>query len=210
MESTRIKELGESDVISRAQSGDMDAFCELSRRYQRRIFSLALFHCRNVPDAEDLSQDVWLKAFKAIQRFRNDCSFYTWLRRITINTFLNHKRDDAAKRAAGGEVRIEDYQLGNPLDDGAYQLGFEGKIHDKILTDSVMSGLGSLTSKQRMIFLLKFQEGMVYEEIAEALACSTGTVKKSLFRAVAKLRKHFEGRKAEIVDLTVIAAGDEL
>jgi RNA polymerase sigma-70 factor (ECF subfamily) len=209
VESNPLKESSEEELINRARSGDKDAFCELSRRYHRRVFSLALFYRRNVLDAEDLSQDVWLKAYKAIRGFRSECAFYTWLRQITINTFLNTRRDDAARRTAW-EVRIEDYEAGPPLGSGPYELGFEAKIHDKILTDAVMSALGSLTDKQRMIFLLKFREGMVYDEIASALDCSPGTVKKSIFRAVAKLRSHFETGKSELVDPAAIAAGEKL
>src|ERR687894_1236197 len=82
----------DSDLIRRAQAEDLDAFCRLAERYARRIHLLALHYCRNAQDAEDLSQEVWLKAYQALRTFRFDSSFYTWLRRITINAFLNHRR----------------------------------------------------------------------------------------------------------------------
>ena len=79
----------ETELIRLAQSGDSDAFCRLARRYERRIYSLALYYCRSTHDAEDLSQEAWLKAYRNIQSFRGEASFYTWLRQITINAFLN-------------------------------------------------------------------------------------------------------------------------
>ena len=86
------------DLIKRAQAEDLDAFCLLAERYARRIYLLASHYCRNTQDAEDLSQEVWLKAYQAVQTFRFDSSFYTWLRRITINAFLNHRRSSFFRR----------------------------------------------------------------------------------------------------------------
>src|SRR6267378_485440 len=84
---------GEDELIRRAQSGDMDAFCLLAQRFERRIYSLALHYCHNNhQDAEDLSQEVWLKSYQALNTFRGESGFYTWLRKITINCFLNHQR----------------------------------------------------------------------------------------------------------------------
>src|SRR5258708_8231017 len=83
----------EDELIRRAQSGDMDAFCLLAQRFERRIYSLALHYCHNnSQDAEDLAQDVGLKSHQALSTFRGESSFYTWLRKITINCFLNHQR----------------------------------------------------------------------------------------------------------------------
>src|SRR4026207_865591 len=82
----------DADLIKRAQAQDLDAFCALAERYARRIHLLASHYCQNTQDAEDLSQEVWLKAYQAVHTFRFDSSFYTWLRRITINAFLNHRR----------------------------------------------------------------------------------------------------------------------
>src|ERR1041384_8871539 len=85
-------------LIKRAQAHDIDAFCRLAERYARRIHLLASHYCRNPQYAEDLSQEVWLKAYQALQTFRFDSSFYTWLRRITINAFLNHRRSNFFRR----------------------------------------------------------------------------------------------------------------
>src|SRR5713226_4873974 len=82
----------EDELIRRAQAADLDAFCLLAQRFERRIYSLALHYCHNHQDAEDLSQEVWLKSYQALKTFRGESTFYTWLRKITINCFLNHQR----------------------------------------------------------------------------------------------------------------------
>ena len=172
----------ENELIRLAQSGDGEAFCQLARRYERRIFSLALHYCRSAHDAEDLSQEAWLKAYRSLRSFRGESSFYTWVRQITINTFLNYKR---RTKMLDKEVITTDAE---GLE-SRHARSAEESMNDKILVEKVMQALGELTSQQRLIFLLKHREGMTYDEIAASLGCSAGTVKKSLFRAVLKLRE---------------------
>lgn len=182
----------ETELINRAQRGDREAFCLLARNYERRIYSLALHYCRDSHDAEDLSQEVWLKAYKAISSFRGESGFYTWLRQITINTFLNDRREMKAmfgsdkKAIVMGEL-VTMQQLGLDFDEPSQSP--ETKLHQQMLIDKVMEGLDELTPQQRLFFLLKHREGMTYEEIAQACAVSAGTVKKSLFRTLARLRE---------------------
>ena len=98
----------ENELIRRAQSGDLEAFCLLARGYERRVFALALHYCRGREDAEDLSQEVWLKAFRSLAGFRFESSFYTWLRRIMVNTFLNDRRGATVVRDGEREsVRLD-------------------------------------------------------------------------------------------------------
>ena len=98
----------ESDLVRHAQAGDTEAFCTLARAYERRLFVLALHYCRDCHDAEDLSQEVWLKAFRALKSFRGESSFYTWLRHIMINTFLNHRRGQGQFDRA---IELEEWEL---------------------------------------------------------------------------------------------------
>jgi RNA polymerase sigma-70 factor (ECF subfamily) len=174
----------ETDLIRHAQVGDADAFCTLAQQYARSIYLLAFHYCRNAQDAEDLSQEVWLKAYQAVPKFRLDSSFYTWLRRITINTFLNHQRS-SSRRVDHAEVSIEADQLES-------QLASEENLYNKVLLEHVMNALAELTPSQRLIFLLRHHEGMSYDEIANAMNCSTGTAKKSAWRALRKLRARLE------------------
>ena len=192
-----MSEPSESELIVRAQAGDAEAFSVLAHAYERRIFVLALHHTRDRHDAEDLSQEVWLKAFRAIRSFRSESSFYTWLRQITINTFLNHRRDAPAHGARVIELDLWETSRRDAAQASSTTAtpllmrprGVEETLEQQFLVSRVFDALGDLTAQQRLIFLLKHQEGMTYEEIASAVGCSTGTTKKALFRAVLKLRE---------------------
>lgn len=175
----------EGQLIARARAGDREAFCALAGRYERRVYRLALHYCRDAHDAEDLSQEVWLRAFRSLPTFRGEASFYTWLRQLMINAFLNHRRG-ATLKGDDGAVRARHVGL-DTLDEARARDG-ETALDERLLTGEVMRALAELAPRQRLVFLLKHQEGMTYEEIARALGCSAGTAKKALFRAVAKLR----------------------
>ena len=177
----------DTDLIRRAQANDLDAFCLLAERYARRIHLLALHYCRNAQDAEDLSQEVWLKAYQALTSFRSDSSFYTWLRRITINAFLNHRRSGFFRRRGQTTVvQLLQIDADEVLES---QSASPENIYNKLLLENVGKALAELTPSQRLAFLLRHYEGMSYEEIATAMNCSTGTVKKGVSRAIGKLRK---------------------
>ena len=182
----------ESELIRRAQAGEADAFCSLAQSYERRIYSLAFHYCRERHDAEDLSQEVWLKAYSALATFRYESSFYTWLRKITINCFINHRRHRANpfhpwQRQGTDASTIDDRAIKG--DAGAAAAGLEITLQNQLVVEKVMQALGAVTPQQRLIFLLKHQEEMTYEEISKELGCSVGTVKKSVSRTIAKLRE---------------------
>ena len=172
----------EDELIQRAQNGDREAFGVLLRSYQRRIYSLALHYTRNPMDAEDLSQEVWLKAYRSLPGFRGESGFYTWLRQITIRTLLNQQRTSFWLFGKKSSTRVS-------LDDVELPQYIEADLHDRLLIEQVRQVLDTLTSRERLIFLLKHQEGMTYEEIADSCGVSVGTIKKALFRTVTKLRE---------------------
>jgi RNA polymerase sigma-70 factor (ECF subfamily) len=172
----------EAELIRRAQAQDTDAFCLLAERHARRIYLLAFHYCQNAQDAEDLSQEVWLKAYQSLASFRSDSSFYTWLRRITINSFLNHQR--------AYSVRTDDLISLLPIDE--LEANCDETVYSNALFRNVMEALAEVTPSQRLMFLLRHYEGMSYEEIGNAMGCSPGTAKKSVWRALGKLRARFE------------------
>jgi len=198
--------VSDTDLVKRAQAEDLDAFCQLAERYARRIYLLASHYCRNAQDAEDLSQEVWMKAYQALESFRFDASFYTWLRRITINAFLNHRRSSFFQRQ-GQKIAI---QL-TPIDSEAQETFLDSRsasqenIYTKLLFENVVSALSELTPSQRLAFLLRHYEGMSYEEIASVMNCSTGTVKKGVSRAIAKLRARLSPDSETAEALTSLA-----
>ena len=185
--------LTEDELIKQAQAGEPEAFCSLARGYERRIYSLAFHYCRERQDAEDLSQEVWLRAYAALATFRFESSFYTWLRRITINCFLNHRRrQDRVGSFPWSRSFADDDTVDRQATDTASETrtaGWETTLQNRLVVEKVMQTLSEVTPHQRLIFLLKHQEGMTYEEIAKELGCSLGTVKKSVSRTVAKLRE---------------------
>ncbi|HEX6044860.1 MAG TPA: sigma-70 family RNA polymerase sigma factor [Pyrinomonadaceae bacterium] len=195
----------ETDLIRRAQAYDSAAFCSLAERYARRIYLLAFHYCRNAQDAEDLSQEVWLKAYQALAGFRSDSSFYTWLRRITINSFLNHQRSSTVRRQnQTTAVELLDANSERQLESRTTS---PETIYNKVLFESVMNALADLTPTQRLMFLLRHYEGMSYDEIGSAMNCSAGTVKKAVSRAIAKLRLKLDIEKEEEPEqLTQLAA----
>jgi RNA polymerase sigma-70 factor (ECF subfamily) len=203
----------EDELIRLARGGDLDAFCRLARVYERRVYALALHYCRKPEDAEDLSQEVWLKAFKSLAGFRSESGFYTWLCRITVNTFLNHRRAETVTR--DGEktsVRLDSLEelLESQANERALSRdGAEEDFQRKFLAERVMSALGELTEQQRLIFLLKHREGLTCAEVAEAVGCSVGSVKKSLYRSLEKLRASV-GLSARDAEAETTAAGREV
>jgi RNA polymerase sigma-70 factor (ECF subfamily) len=164
-------------LIASAQQGDADAFLALVRIYERRVYLLARGYCGNHADAEDLSQEVWLKVYRSIRSFREEANFLTWVRHILVNSFLNWKRsrrpECALENEAWERAAVED--------------------HDShILYGHVAQVLQGFPRQQRMIVLLTYQEEMTHQEVARFLRCSPGTVKKALFRSIGKLREYFE------------------
>ena len=188
----------DDDLIKCAQAEDVDAFCRLAERYARRIYLLASHYCRNAQDAEDLSQEVWLKAYQALGTFRCDSSFYTWLRRITINAFLNHRRSSFFRRR-GQTTAVQLIQIDSETPEAVLEsrTASPENIYNKLLFENVVSALAELTPSQRLAFLLRHYEGMSYDEIANAMNCSPGTVKKGVSRAIRKLRARLSAESEE-------------
>jgi RNA polymerase sigma-70 factor, ECF subfamily len=199
---------GESELIRLAQAGDVEAFCQLAKQHQRRIYLLALHYCRHQQDAEDLSQEVWLKAFAALKSFRSESSFYTWLRRITIHCFLNHQRMPTVEEfGQKTNIRLVSLDSVTQADERCCSSNQETALNNNLLLHKVKLALSQLSPQQRLVFLLKHSEGMTYVEIADELGCSAGTVKKSLFRAVEKLREHLD-TSVDSYDYIACAAGE--
>ena len=170
----------ETELIARAKRGDVDAFCLLVSGHRSAMYALALRFCCNHHDAEDLSQEVFLNAYKALDRFRGDSSFHTWLHRIMVNSFLSRKRKKEPQ-----EVMEVTEGVGFPI------VGSERTAFNNVMVQQILQRLEEVPARQRLMFVMKHQEGLTCEEIAQYFETSVGTVKKTLFRVVDKLRQEF-------------------
>jgi len=177
----------ETELIAKAKRGDVDAFCLLVSGHRRSMHALALRFCGNHHDAEDLSQDVFLNAYRAIDRFRGDSSFHTWLRRIMVNSFLSHKR----KRILPQSKDVTE-GAGYPI------AGSDRTAFNNVMVQQILQRLEEVPARQRLMFIMKHQEGLTCEEIADYFGTSVGTVKKTLFRVVEKLRQEFLPREMRL------------
>jgi RNA polymerase sigma-70 factor (ECF subfamily) len=174
----------ESDLLDCARQGDVDAFCSLARLHEKRLYVVARSLCATTEDAEDLSQEAWLRVHRSLAGFRGDCSFYSWVRQILLHTFLNSRRNKTR--------RIDSLEsLADDGWEGAGSANVEEQMIDRILVTRTVAAFQELTGKQRLIVALKYIDGMTYEEIARTMQCSDGTIKKALFRGIQKLREHF-------------------
>lgn len=170
-------------LINKSQNNDFGAFEQLINLYQHRVYALSYQLAGNHADAQDLAQEVFIKAFLAIKGFRNEADFGTWLHRITINLWLNIKRKqnilstlslDQPIQSAGEEVYRElAATSGNP----------EKFVEDRELSSLVRLALNELSAEHKAMLVLRDIEGYSYEEMAAILSCSLGTVKSRLNRA---------------------------
>lgn len=173
-------------LILQAQAGNVQAFHDLVALYDGKIMSLALQLTRNQMDAEDLYQEVFLKAYKKINQFRFESEFYTWLYRITVNTALNLKRKLAYLPFRDADPDFpEDYQ--EWVSDQSFAADQSAEIRSAVKQATL-----ALPAKQRVVFLLKHMQNLKIREIAAIMGITEGTVKRYLFRAVEKLRKELK------------------
>jgi RNA polymerase sigma-70 factor, ECF subfamily len=174
----------ETELIARAQRGDVDAFCLLVSGHQRVMLALAMRFSGNHHDAEDLVQEVFLSAYRAIGRFRGEASFHTWLRRIMVNSFLSHKR------------RKTPQHLADVTDSAGFPTaGSDRTAFNNVMVQQILQRLDEIPARQRLMFIMKHQEGLTCQEIAEYFGTTVGTVKKTVFRIVDKLRQEFHTPK---------------
>lgn len=171
-------------LVKRARNNDLNAFEELVRIHQNRVYALCLQFSGNRDDAQDLAQEAFIRAYRAMGTFRNEADFGTWLHRITVNVCLNHRRKNGRQQT----LSLDEPYRG---DDGAeLQREVAGEDGDPLLTleekefrGLVRTALYGLSEEHRTVLVLREIEGYSYEEVSRLLGCSLGTVKSRLSRA---------------------------
>jgi RNA polymerase sigma-70 factor (ECF subfamily) len=176
-------------LVARSQAGDTSAFNELVTRYRSRAFAMIFNMVRNEQDAWDITQDGFVKAWKSIGRFRGQSSFYTWLYRILMNVGIDSLR---RKQIAGGTEFDDTIGLRN-IEPGAAttprgELEPATQLSDKEIRARVDEAISRLTPDHRAVIVMRELDGLEYQEIADAMECSIGTVMSRLFYARKKLQ----------------------
>jgi RNA polymerase sigma-70 factor (ECF subfamily) len=190
-------DVSDLSLVRRVQRGDKGAFDALVRKYQHKLVKLVTRYVRNPAEAEDIAQEAFIKAYRALPQFRGDSAFYTWLYRIAINT---------AKNAVVSRDRSPvDYDFDRDSIDESYDM--QGRLKDSetpeglVLTDeirqTVNAAIEQLPEDLRTAIVLRELEGLSYEQIAASMGCPVGTVRSRIFRAREaidqRLREVFEG-----------------
>ncbi len=173
-------------AIRRVQRGDVNAFEPLMAAYEKNVYNLALRMTGNAQDAEDMTQEAFLKAYSSLDSFRGDSKFSVWLYRIVSNVCLDHLRRKSRRPAVSLSMEDdegEDVQLDLPDTSQSP----EELLEKKLTREAVQRGLAQLPEDARQILLLREIQGLSYEEIGEALHLEAGTVKSRIFRARKKL-----------------------
>lgn len=178
----------EQDValVRRVKMGDKDAFCELVQKYKQQIYFVAYRMTNNHADADDLSQEAFIKAYKSIGNFREKSSFSTWLYRIIMNTTINHLKKMGRKQVftLDENISIEDTSLAVGRTGNPEKIAEEHELHEEIT-----KAIGSLPLKQKAVVELAILEGLPHREIAQILGCPEKTVSWRLFQARNKLKE---------------------
>ena len=172
----------ELKLIRRVQAGDAEAFEKLMLAHEKAVFNLALRMTENREDAEDVSQEAFLKAYRSLSDFRGESKFSVWLYRIVSNVcldFLRRKRRRPSASLTAEDDEGEEVQWDVP--DERYTP--ERLLERKLTQEAVRKGLAALPENQRKILLLREIKGLSYEEIGEVLDLDPGTVKSRIFRA---------------------------
>jgi RNA polymerase sigma-70 factor (ECF subfamily) len=186
-------------VIERAQAGDRGAFEELVHRYDRDVLRLALNILHSAEDARDVYQEVFLKVYRNLHRFRSECSFYTWIYRIVTNVCLDHLRRRRSRPEVQAPVPTTVSRDGAAPDffdrqrDTRAQDNPERSLMGREIGARIADALEMLSPRERMIFEMKHYQGLKLRAIGEALGTTEDTVKTSLFRATRKLRERLAG-----------------
>lgn len=172
----------DQQLVARVQKGDSRAFDLLVLKYQHKIFGLISRYVRDADEVQDVAQEAFIKAYKALPKFRGDSAFYTWLYRIAINTAKNHLVS-RSRRPPGSDIELEDAEY---LENGSSLREIENPenaLFGAELKAVVEEAISALPEDLRTAITLREFDGLSYEDIADIMDCPIGTVRSRIFRA---------------------------
>ena len=184
-------QLGEHELLVRAQTGDHEAFCLLVSQHQTRLFTSVYRVVGHLEDAQDVVQEAFLNAFLSLQQFKGDSRFFTWIYRIALNVAISHRRKAMSRLNA--RMRTIDDSGGSVV---AQSSGEQAHAHMELQDDArkVYAALDLLSPDHRAVLVMKDMEDMRYEAMAEVLEIPVGTVRSRLHRARLELRNLLENQ----------------
>jgi RNA polymerase sigma-70 factor (ECF subfamily) len=173
----------DAELVARVQKGDKRAFDLLVLKYQRKIMRLLSRMIRDPGEVEDVAQEAFIKAYRAIGQFRGDSAFYTWLYRIAINTARNWQASNSRRPSSPNVIETQDGETFNQIDNLTDISTPESVAASREIVETVNQAIGALPEDLRTAIVLREIEGMSYEDIAQTMNCPIGTVRSRIFRA---------------------------
>jgi len=177
------EQIADQQIVERVQRGDKNAYGLLVIKYQHKVSYLVSRYVKNSGDVADVTQEAFIKAYRALPNFRGDSAFYTWLYRIGINTAKNYLVSLGRKPQVLNDVEIEDAENFDGVTDMRTMETPETALATKQIAETVNDTIANLPEELRTAITLCELEGMSYEEIADIMQCPIGTVRSRIFRA---------------------------
>lgn len=185
------KKAREKELIEKAKGGDRNAFGELVRSYHQKIYMLVFHMTHNTADADDLTQEAFLRAYRGLKSFNQKSEFYTWLYRIAVNVTLNQIRK--AKRRSAVSLSEEALPRRLKKDENAEDPRKQAEARQ--LYERVLRGLDDLSPALRATLVLFSFQGLSHKDVAQVLGCAEGTVAWRISEARQQLRRHLKRQK---------------
>jgi len=173
----------DAELVARVQRGDKQAFDLLVLKYQRKIMRLLSRMIRNPSEIEDVAQEAFIKAYRALPQFRGESAFYTWLYRIAINTARNWLAQNNRRPSTPSSQENEDGETFDATDNLTDNSNPESEMASRQIADTVNKAMNDLPEDLRNAIVMREIDGMSYEDIAESMNCPIGTVRSRIFRA---------------------------
>ena len=176
------------ELVRKAQQGDVFAFEQLVFRHDKKVLSIAARYVTSADDAKDIYQEVFLRVYRGLKKFRFKSEFSTWVHRITVNVCLTHR---SRRRRTMQTLLLDDRNEEDSEGHGEIRDPAVGPDHQAVNADissSIEKALGTLSPKQKIVFTLRHFEGYKLNEIAVVMNCVEGTVKRYLFTATRRMR----------------------
>ena len=182
--------VNDEELVKRVKAGDIDAFEDIIAKYEKRVFGVIYNMLKNDNDIEDIAQDVFIKVYRNIDKFKGNSSLYTWIYRITTNMCLDYMKKNKSMIYIDEKVQLDDSEVD-------LQLTSKEKLQDELYEEKEMNqklnkAIDKLPDKQKAMIVLRDIKGLSYDEISEILEIKLGTVKSQINRARLKLKEILE------------------